>query len=161
MKVSYDITILGLGHASQIARTGVFRVVENVAEQLILKDLQLQFISDLEPLAIINAIEYLKCKNSFSSVDFFLTSDLQKRISLFQKKQKLLEENNSENSSINKLTSKIAFNTIRAFSKLHYLYKNDNAIYRTILDKSDIYHSPFLPIPKALRAIKGKALFLT
>src|SRR5664279_306201 len=44
MKVLYDIAVLGLGHRQERARTGIFRVVENVALELAKNpDLSLRF----------------------------------------------------------------------------------------------------------------------
>ncbi|WP_331072243.1 hypothetical protein [Longimicrobium sp.] len=38
MKVVYDISSLGLGHADRVHRTGIFRVVERLAQELLAMD---------------------------------------------------------------------------------------------------------------------------
>ncbi len=161
MKVCYDITVLGLGHVFPKARTGVFRVVENVAEQLVQQGVQLQFVSELKPSSIIHSIDFLKDKGSFSSIDFPVNSNLKKRLSFYKKKQKLIEDIGNETSGIKKLWKKIELNQLRFYSKVHYLLNDDNVLYNKLLNGCDIYHSPFSPIPKALNSIKEKSIFLT
>ena len=61
-QAAYDISVLGLGHRQQRSRTGVFRVVEEVALQLMKSpEIGLQLWSGPEYAKLRSAIEYLDC----------------------------------------------------------------------------------------------------
>ena len=68
MNVVYDISVLGLGHRIEMARTGVFRVVENVARALVgSREVNLTFCSTIAPSA---ATDYLRETPAFQAVGF-------------------------------------------------------------------------------------------
>jgi len=57
MNVIYDISVLGLGYYNEKAKTGIYRVIENVARELLLSDCQISFSATH---ALLETINFLK-----------------------------------------------------------------------------------------------------
>ena len=71
MKILYDITILGRSQNNERGKTGIFRVVENLAEELVLvQDCTTSFCQAEQGDAILNSLEYLKTKPKFNNILF-------------------------------------------------------------------------------------------
>lgn len=137
-RVILDTSILGLSYYHDEARTGIFRVAEKLFIELS-KNEQIEFsIANNEHLP--EMLIYLK--NYFPDTKLDLLN--QKSDKLFSKLE------NSIISSFNYKSS--AQNIVRSFfvRTRGYLKPNFTFDLDTLKD-SDIYHSPFLPIPKALK----------
>ncbi|WP_162053123.1 glycosyltransferase family 4 protein [Pontibacter pamirensis] len=164
MKVLYDITVLGLGHIVPKARTGIFRVIENVAEQLVInQECEMLFCSGTDIDTINNSLKYLKDKKSFSHIPFSVSSILKKN----DYKQKRLELIKSIHSSEHKslitiFSSKVRVRNFMFKEKIIDLTQGDDCFIKPAdLKSSSIYHSSFYPIPTQVKGSAIKAVFLT
>src|SRR6476620_5276131 len=79
MKVMYDISVLGLGHYhSYSSRTGIFRVIETLAQHLVLSPEHELFFCASESLHALNAcLDYLKSNRRLSKVPLSYSSHAQ------------------------------------------------------------------------------------
>lgn len=159
MKIVYDISVLGAGFLVPRARTGIFRVVENVANGLATSsECRMSFCSTQSPY-LAGSLEYLKNSN-FSNVSFITSrtqsfgEHLHKQISILNSKV------NSEKAS---LLEKLYLRPIR---KSLFLTKEiseqcTNFVIRSNVDKADIFHTPFYPLPEQIRRLRGVKKFIT
>jgi hypothetical protein len=60
VKVALDISVLGVGHHRSLARTGVFRVAENLAIGLQAVDCELSFCATLSCGTFLETVDYLR-----------------------------------------------------------------------------------------------------
>lgn len=156
MKVLYDISILGLGHILPQARTGVFRVIENVAEQLIKQqDCDLIFCSDMNFYSVGNTLAYLKQKESLSATPFSKPPYYDLKV----KKNSLIKLIHSDALLSPAKKFQIKWQ-IRQLILQEKVLGSKDLIHSKDLSKADIYHSPFTPIPDHIKG-KNKIPFLT
>ena len=155
MKIIYDISVLGSGHYNNRARTGIFRVVENIARGLAeTKEHGIAFC------AIGNNLEqclgYLKANPYLERIPL---SYNQKYISI---KCKLNEyHSNIKNKSfINSISSRVYFKLTKIY--LRYLKRYTNLTEELIgVEDADVFHSPFLPLPRELLKYDRTRRFIT
>src|SRR5256885_12540632 len=80
MKIIYDISRLGECYFQPQARTGVFRVIENIAEGLIAApECELSFSATESFEALNGAILYLNEQTRFGRVPFLFPGDWQRK----------------------------------------------------------------------------------
>jgi glycosyltransferase involved in cell wall biosynthesis len=146
MKAILDVSLLGQGFYHQKARTGVFRVVENLATLLpnISPDLEVIFADNLDLLATLGYIN----ENLINQSVFFL--------------------NNSSQVSLAKLQSQFLslfpFNSLphKAIKRFFYqLNSSKNLFQQDLIKKSNIYHSPYFPIPKQIQEVDSLKKIIT
>lgn len=162
MNVLYDISVLGAGSVNAKARTGVFRVVENVARELIHQpDCKVTFCDSRNYLTTFNSLAYLADHPYFASVPFAKPSDFEKRIRP-HRRRRLIAERFSKKlklSFVENLQRKLL---TRFLLTLEQMQRYDN---RTITEKAtndtEIYHSPFYPIPEFISRKHNERTFLT
>ena len=66
MKVLYDISVLGMGFKDARARTGVFRVTENLSTNLaVSKEVDLNFCASFSLKSVNQCIDYLQSNSDF------------------------------------------------------------------------------------------------
>ena len=163
VKVLYDIAILGLGKARESSRAGIYRVVESVAEQLILnQDCRIQFCATYNSIAHRDSIELVQQKKEFSKVSFSKPpATLRTEANI--KRLKLIDHlEQTKVSVLKKIPIKIQ---IRSLWLKEQLYSSpaseDYLINQKDLASTDIFHSPFLPIPEQVIKSNKKSIFLT
>lgn len=165
MKVLYDISILGLTYAKPNARTGVARVIENVAKHLIEKeDCHIRFCGGRNLYWVNDCIQYLKANSTFSEVPFSVPPFLHKKLAANTKRHQLIEAVvNSGNQKITqKLNSKFVIRTLWAKEKiLSYCHNNNSLIHPRDITGTEIYHSTFFPVPEHIQKLKRKIKFVT
>ena len=90
MKVLYDTTILGRAHADNINRTGVFRVVERIAEELVRQpECELTLCTNSEWKDVILSINYLASNPLLSNVPFLTPVNYKLRKRLLDNENRL------------------------------------------------------------------------
>jgi glycosyltransferase involved in cell wall biosynthesis len=144
LRVTYDISVLGAGMTNQRARTGVFRVVEELALQLAARsELELEFAS-LSGLA--SCLQYLERSRELQQVPLHHYKPLLHLESL--------KNRCSERSKQHRFPIKHALKGVREILKgshklLELVYAAPG---RSRLNGCQIYHSPFLPLPAKPKA---------
>ena len=161
MKVLYDITVLGIGHVNQRSRTGIFRVVENIAMELVkIPDLEIEFCSSESIIELIACQYYLNMTDEFSGIKFHVPDNAKWAISLFKSVDEYKRKSNLYNKStfFKKIIDFLTYRFIWAFQKVSL----KNGIYLQNNPQSfDLYHSPFLPLPANLKKHHFKASVIT
>jgi len=160
MKILYDISVLGLGHVHNRAKTGVFRVVENVANQLVNDSHCLvTFCSNLDLNNLEDCRNYLQKQNQFKNTAFAIPSDFNKRFQIANEKFKISHKLNNNNLSfIEKTSDKILFRKLMLEEKIFY---SKNLIDLKELNKTDIFHSPFFAIKDSIKKSGVHKIFIT
>jgi glycosyltransferase involved in cell wall biosynthesis len=146
MKTILDVSLLGQGYYHQKARTGVFRVVENLATLLptISSELEVIFVDNLDLLATIGYLsEHVKNQEIQ-----FLNAESQLSIANFQ----------------NQILTLFPFNSLpqKAIKRLFYqLYSSKSHYQDKVLDSTNLFHSPYFPIPKQIQELKKLKKLIT
>jgi glycosyltransferase involved in cell wall biosynthesis len=162
MKVLYDISVLGAGTLNHKARTGVFRVVESVAEELVIQAKNdLIFCSTRNLKTSASAVSYLEQNHRYTGIPFSRTESFEKSLIPYKKKLELVKKQSSGNLALlEKLWTKIQIrNLIRQENR--FSSSNDQFIHVRDLEKAQIYHSPFYAIPSFIREKGIRNIFLT
>jgi glycosyltransferase involved in cell wall biosynthesis len=140
--VVFDISVLGTGFYLNRARTGIFRVVENLASQLVYSsEINLSLTAAESLIHKIQCYKYLQ-----SNPDFVAARD------------PVLETNRFEdwlcpyypNPGVRTILSRLKGKSIAILSRL---YPGINSI---LPEKVDIFHSPFHPLPR--QVIKNRSI---
>ncbi|EPG75906.1 glycosyltransferase, group 1 family protein [Leptospira fainei serovar Hurstbridge str. BUT 6] len=146
MKVIFDISVLGWAQKDNKARTGVFRVIENLLTQL-LQDRNIElFLCSIDG-NFENCICYLR-ENEYDDSRFIYPGK-KSRISLFYKviySKYFREEWWSNRPLLYPLFFLFAF-----IDRIFFLKKMRRAVPKQYLNSHFIFHSPFLPIPEYIR----------
>ncbi len=150
MKVGYDISVLGMGHYSPRARTGIFRYVENLGDGLgDSEECELFFCAVESWQKLFDALDYLQVNTRFSQVPF-----LPPRFSKLTNVRRFLDRN------LHELNSRIDSPQIPAREQLTLrVLRRPLFLTRKSLDwvpyshglnelkDVDLFHSPFFPLP--------------
>lgn len=152
MKVLYDIAVLGLGNRQERARTGIFRVVENVALELARNPgLSLRFCATAAPAG---CRDYLSSRTALSGVTLECGTTL---VALDRLELVLMDAS---------AQAKPGWSAGRVFRgcigfAMHKIRRRFDALSRTDLGDADIFHSPFYPLPASTRSRPRLRRFLT
>lgn len=163
MKVLFDISVLGIGHVDQKARTGVFRVIENLSQQLIAHpECKVTFCSNLDRTVLQYSIDYwnhIKAgkKISFSKPPFFERKKIWNRSG--ENMRRVIAQT-SPHTLPGKIKRKFLSQQIGVLDRL-LEYHKDDLMHPGDIRKADIYHSPYHPIPADISKGKYKSVFLT
>ena len=154
IKIIYDISTLGAGYMYERARTGVFRVAENLLIGLNkLKQIDL-FLSCIEKFYYNGVFKYIEESNNVRMGQF---------ISL--KSVFFLNLNKLHYGLINTSKNKNIFFRVprKVLTKLYVNMSKvtDNIYLNSKLKKYNIFHSPFLPIPEFINKNKKIKKVLT
>ena len=156
MKIIYDISVLGLGHHNLRARTGIFRVVENVAYGLAASEVcDLNFCASFSWDEFYQSLDYMQANPALQEIKFILPKV---GVNFHKNLKNSIKEINSQ-TKINfwhKCLRKLLFYTTKCVEFNTNLLSRDE-----ILADSAIFHSPFYPLPKYLNAAKNIKKFLT
>jgi glycosyltransferase involved in cell wall biosynthesis len=155
MKILYDISVLGMGHYQARAKTGIFRVVENIACGLAdSEECLLSFCSSLSLANLNQTIDYLEANPAFENIPL-----------IFPESPKSIYKNISV--AIKKINGqpKVGFR-LKVFRRT--LYYSLRLLEKTIkplnikeLSAADLFHSPFHPFPEYINAAKNTKKFIT
>lgn len=144
MKLLYDISVLGIGHYHYRARTGVFRVVENLANGLAdSKDIELNLCATASLEAVSQSLDYLQDSYSISKLPFIFPAPQE---NLYRKITKLINR-------INKQTPiNIRLKVIRKilYFANNFISKNTDLLNNHQISGVELFHSPFHPLPEFL-----------
>ncbi len=156
IRVAYDISALGLGYYNPGNRTGIFRVVENIGERLAVSgelDLTLTATQSLDFWN--HALDYLESNPQLSSVSFLQARGLPKDIARALDNVVVRLGRNPNRSLPTRLARTLA----------NRLDKRVNSIWRPLgpedLSRTDIFHSPFYPLPSFTKQIPHLKRVLT
>lgn len=152
MRVIYDISVLGKGFYVPRARTGIFRVIENLAEELVKAGAITSFSSTKSVGSYFECINYLQSNSALVGIHL-LKPDVNKgALEVFQDLHRRIYLGTSA-SFYMKIMGRLLNNRIAA-----------KAFDRSIIDSADlamaeIYHSPFYPFPDQIkRSIRLKKI---
>lgn len=155
MRIIYDISVLGLGYYHLRARTGVFRVVENIAYGLVAsRECDLNFSASVSLETLNQSLDYLKSNSNFDDIPFIVPG-IEKNIYI------------TLTDIVTKINNKPKVGlSLKALRKsLHYLIKfveaNTQLVALGELYKNDLFHSPFHPLPNYMKKEKYLQRFLT
>lgn len=146
MKAILDVSLLGQGYYHQKARTGVFRVVENLASLLpvISPDLEIIFADNLDLLATIGYTNHHLNNQALT----FLNQTSKVKNAKFQQQMLALFPHNS-------LPQK-------AIKHLFYkINSTKNQFQPELISHSKLYHSPYYPIPEQFQHNKKLKKLIT
>ena len=163
MKILYDISVLGGGMSDIAARTGIYRVVETVAEQLVLrKDCQVQFCSIENSLVQKYSLEYLQQKKEFSEIAFSRPTSFL-GVEATTRRFELIDQVLKTKMPVAKrISTKLQIRSLWMKEKVYNLLSKDNVVINPRdLANADIFHSNFSPIPNQVRKAGKKSVFLT
>lgn len=153
MRVIYDISVLGGGLYDLRARTGIFRVIENLAQELVKAEAISSFSSSLSMSNYFDCIDYLQSNPTLSGVTLSKPDVNEAALYVFQYLNALSHININNFSprrvnGVNMLANGVA-NRIIARANKYLIRKTIN---RDVLAAADIYHSPFYPIPEHIKS---------
>jgi glycosyltransferase involved in cell wall biosynthesis len=152
MKVLYDIAVLGLGHRQERARTGIFRVVENVALELARDpSLSLRFCASAVPAGCQG---YLKSQAQLSGVSL---KSATARIALDKLELSLIDASTKAKPG---WTAGRVLRGCLGFA-MHQVRRRLDAVSGSDLADAEIFHSPFYPLPASTRKQRHLRRFLT
>lgn len=168
MKVIYDISVLGLSNVSHKSRTGVYRVVENIAIELALsQDIQLDFISSYST-GEFNSFymhdscsKFLKSHPDLAHIPFIHTAFQKNYYKLIDKHRENFERKakNKNFSFVLKALYKFLSEQIKLSTKISEKVISNLPLKK--LEDADIYHASYLKIPQQVRKYKKPKKFLT
>lgn len=158
IRVLYDISVLGQGHFDPRARTGIYRVIEEVALGLACSpEVELRFCASTGNY--FQCVEYLRSHPRLLKCAFEITP--MQRLTL------------KIDSLVDRVTERLKENT-SSFARLYLVlrrksFKISAAILKAIvpaisgdeLSTADIYHSVYFPIPRGIRRYENLKLFQT
>jgi len=155
MKVIYDISVLGMGYYHLHARTGIFRVVENIAHGLaVSEDCDLSFCTSLSLENLNQSIDYLQSNEKLNTVTFIspgIEKDIYKNLKLF-----ITTINNKPKPGF---LLKVMWKVLGYASRV--IEAKTQLLDVRFISAQDVFHSPFHPIPKYLSKEKQLKIFLT
>jgi len=162
MKVLYDIALLGRGHYDFRSRTGIFRVVENIALGLAKSgDCDLSFCTSLSLENVHQEVDYLQVNKNLGHVPFIslgVEKDFYKKF--IGKVNKIL----ANPATIFKFsTLQKTFKTLRG--SLEYARRRAGKKIQRLnvkeLSTIDLFHSPFYPFPECTNLAKSTKKIIT
>jgi glycosyltransferase involved in cell wall biosynthesis len=163
MRIFYDISVLGAAYNHTRARTGVFRVVENLAYGLANSaECTLTFCVGESLPTLYACLDYLEFNSRLQNVPVHYGRIIKIRRNLEKQVLTLSAEISKES-----ITSKSKIFSLKVIRKLSYHATRMISNYPIplitpkSLDLVDIFHSPFYPIPSQIKKNKKKKIFIT
>lgn len=165
IKIFYDISVLGYGHYESRSRTGVARVIENIASGLIAsKQFDLSFGATHSWYAVKTCLDYLQTQPSFRGIplahsSFFknFESKLMELYKMLENREKIFPEQSQEPQSklLTDQLKKYLSNSIGISKQRSHLIDQES------LSEADIFHATFYHIPQQARECKKVKKFAT
>ncbi|TGL90245.1 glycosyltransferase family 1 protein [Leptospira congkakensis] len=155
MKLIFDVSVLAWSVRSNKAKTGIFRVIENLLFQL-LRDKEIELYLSSIHGNILDLKTYLKNSNIQISDDRLLVSKSANRFKdkLFQIYFWLYQQLDLKNYPRVSAVLLFLYSFSRFFLSLIGLYGYFYPIPKRFLTDSFVFHSTFLPIPKYIQTSK-------
>ena len=144
MRVIYDISVLGMGSYHPRARTGIFRVVENLVQELVKAEVISSFSSSLSISSYFDCIDYLQSNPILGGVSLSKPDVNEVALRVFQYLNTRTHNGNTAPwyiKGMNRLANGVAYRTLA-----------HKTISHADLSVADIYHSPFYPIPEHIKS---------
>lgn len=164
MKVIYDISVLGVGKYNPLAKTGVARVIENVAYGLARsKECDLVFYESLS-CDILNAcLSYINDHESFKSVSMAYSSQVLNLYNKVRELKKMIESSSqiteiAINKPLDDLIQELTEYCQKSLSSVEQAYDQTQLNY---LKKTDIFHANYYPINNQAKTISHLHKFMT
>jgi glycosyltransferase involved in cell wall biosynthesis len=155
MKILYDISWLGFGHYNRPARTGIFRVIENLAYGLAAsEECELNFCASFSLDYLNYSIDYWQTHPKFRDIPFIypeIATDVHKHLKSFQNK---IRKQPDASLLLKSLQTPLHY-LIRTIEKSTQLLSSQD------LSDKNIFHSPYFPLPDFLNKRKEIKRFLT
>jgi glycosyltransferase involved in cell wall biosynthesis len=155
MKILYDISVLGMGHYQTRAKTGIFRVVENIAYGLAeSEECRLSFCSSHSLANLNQTIDYLEANPTFENVPLILPhspKNIYKNI-----KEAIKKINNQP-----KVGFRLKVLRRTLYYSLRLLEKTIKPLSIKELSTADLFHSPFHPFPEYIKSAKNVKKIIT
>ncbi|MEG4944702.1 glycosyltransferase [Microcoleus sp. F4-D5] len=165
IKIFYDISVLGYGHYESRSRTGVARVIENIASGLIAsKQFDLSFCATHSWYAVKTGLDYLQTQPSFRGIplahsSFFINfeSKLIELYKMLENRGKIFPEHSQEPQAklLTDHLKKYLSNSIGLSKQRSHLIDQES------LSEADIFHATFYHIPHQARECKKLKKFAT
>lgn len=150
MKVIYDISVLGAGYYTERSRTGIARVIENLAFHLEdFDEIDMKYCAFQSPWCWLQTKNYFEQKLSHGNGSFIYSDD--KIFSLFLKKLKYIypkPQSDIKTAGLIKICNLLIGLLNIAAESFGNPYKGFS---QSDLEKADIFHSPFLPFPEQIK----------
>ena len=147
MRVIFDISVLGAGQYKASSRTGIYRVVESLARQLLNHDALCAFSTTISLPLYLMTWQYLKKNKELLSIPLAkpdLNPLLLSYCHLFPGKDAVLRDPSLPNGVIARINGRALEMGEDPFSA--------GPLKPSLLKSADLYHSPFYLIPASLRA---------
>ena len=147
MRVIYDISVLGKGFYVHRDRTGIFRVIENLAQELVKTEVVTSFSSSHSVGNYFECLDYLQSNNELEGIPLLKPGIGEEILKIFQDLHKR-KHSGSSTSFYMKLAGRLLNNRIatKAFAR--------SIMVPSDLAAAEIYHSPFYPFPEQIRRKK-------
>jgi len=153
MNVVYDISVLGVGYYVKRARTGIARVIENVALELHKsKDVTMKYCAYCTFLQYLQTRKYLN-QEGVPFGEGFAKGRGTKRALL-----KFIEGVYNEPEDQGK---PLSFVQRRVYSRFHALQHLNPSLDADFLEQADIFHATFYPFPEQTANYKNLKRFIT
>jgi glycosyltransferase involved in cell wall biosynthesis len=162
MKVLYDTEVLALSVVDERSRTGIFRVIKNVAAGLIAsKECELYYSA--AHLLEKEAYVYMQSDKLLRQRPIIYPTKLQKRVKLWHDKTLAMEKQIGRNQQI--IKNKLLLDTLRITRRVLYKTRTNYLLPEKmdlkVLNRMDIFHSPYYPIPSNITNQKKIKRLLT
>jgi glycosyltransferase involved in cell wall biosynthesis len=153
MRTIFDISVLGSSHYYQKARTGIFRVTENLAACLKnSNECEVAFSASHAFNRFVQTLKYIESNVGFNQVPFcYPDSKLLKKFGTA-----LMTIYPAPNTDVLYRTWQKSLSGI--LSGLTIFYRD---LDHDVLSTADIFHSSFYPLPKPIKNFKGLRRFIT
>jgi glycosyltransferase involved in cell wall biosynthesis len=153
LRVLYDISVLGTACRDNLSRTGVFRVVDNVARGLAgTPGIDLSFCS-LEDM--LYSKNYMLQDRVLSRVPF-----THSEFDLGFEKLKVTSRLHAKNAPpYKRIPLKLCSEALRFASRTMHLFKKP--VDAAVVKRFDVFHSPYLPVPDQVKKATTTRRFLT
>jgi glycosyltransferase involved in cell wall biosynthesis len=164
IKVIYDISVLGQGQLHQRARTGVFRVVENIAEGLAKSsECDLSFCATQYFQLVDAALDYLETNPKLQDIPLLHSSFTRILYRKLIEAYNMVEVQKQVNACATTTDDKLFLPEVKSHleSALHTMSNHWNSIDSENLEDVDIFHSPYDEIPAFVKARNKTQNFLT
>jgi glycosyltransferase involved in cell wall biosynthesis len=164
LKILYDISILGIGHYHHGARSGIFRVVENLAKELVkMDDLNIGFCSCHSMETLLQSIDYINSTPALKKVHFSKLNNGYFKRKRYRSQMNVLAnklQSATQLNALEKFTLKARYQRARALQKF---YPSVNRKFIPIKDLSNaaVFHDPFFPLSDEIKNSGVKHLFVT
>ncbi len=143
MRVIYDISVLGTGFYVPRARTGIFRVVENLAQELVKAQTISSFSAGESLYDFFQCLDYLQSNEKLQGVQVVKPDVNESVLDLMSSLYKIIHIKDTKLLPLRVLFRVANIIAVRTVSR--------NIMNRDMLATADIYHTPFYPFPEQIK----------